>query len=1411
MKGLKNRVLSRSKSGSDASSTSTSSSSSTVPKITTSNKVAAAPAPSSTQKQEKPLVSPKDTKPKEIPLPSKLLPAKAEETKMENGGPSSPTTAAGIGAVGHPPRPGDKEIPKSGPLNRLKNQPKDTIPISKTPRRQRSSRFHVTEKVDLEKLANFKDVGAGERQDLFVKKVQQCNVIFDFSDALSDLKGKEIKRQTLTELVEYITNNRGVITEPIYPEVINMFGINLFRTIPPQVNPTGDAFDPEEDEPVLEMAWPHLQIVYEFFLRFIESPDFNTNIAKKYIDQHFILQLLDLFDSEDPRERDFLKTTLHRIYGKFLNLRAFIRRSINNVFFQFIYENERHNGIAELLEILGSIINGFALPLKEEHKVFLTRVLIPLHKAKSLTLYHPQLAYCVVQFLEKDPSLTEEVVCGLLRYWPKVNSPKEVMFLNEVEEILDVIEPQEFVKIQVPLFQQIARCVSSPHFQVAERALYYWNNDYIINLIGDNAGVILPIMFSSLYRNSKTHWNRTIHGLVYNALKLFMEISPKLFDECTVKYKQNRQLERKKQKDREETWVKLETVAAANAGKVLAAQPSAHVVAPSVTIPSVAATTPSALTAEPLSEETPVKADPAEDDSLEKELQQFEERPTPQRFRRKSVLPVDESVLSELSRHKSLEDLLTKPSAGGDPVGAPPKHVFPLLTPDAMTEVKVAPSDGTIDHSSTPEEIALLFEELKSYMPKREQKYFRTYSLEDQRSALYDAKHIRHTHQHIDSLDASTPLAAACIKPDSNVFELLGNTVPFILWTGTPSGQVDYYNNQWFHYTKCDRDTMRSRDWTHFIFEEDLEKTKNTWLGCVASGKDYEVEARITNVDGYGACVDIHDFKIAILKGEYTETQFNVFLNALPIVVWGCDTTWKSDMSRGRALGKTHLSDHEMVGRDLWAETEDDLPLRGFITRALNGETFAAGTWYAPASRWFESVYSPVKNAEGTVTGMVAISIDVTDSKNREAASREAEDAKRALEINTAFLANMSHEVRTPLNGIIGMADLILSDTITESHRPYMQLLKQSGKLLLKIVNEILDLSKLNAGKMELESVEIDVRRIIEDVVQTSRLALTTSTVSIVSQMDADLPAELLGDPTKVQQIFTNLLTNAIKFTKKGSIAVTVSSISTTATTQTVSIEVTDTGPGLSAEFLNNIFNQYAQEDASISRKYGGTGLGLSICYKLTQLMGGRLEVESEKGRGATFRAVIPFGIRERVEEESGEERVAVEGDVGRKVEVGLDVQPQHQRVPSEGRTTDDTTSTSPPSQEFKVLVAEDNSVNQIIIKSMLKKLGIVPTVVNDGQEVLTALRRSKYRLIFMDCDMPNLDGWATTRMIRQSGEEQRDVAIVALTAHVMEEHREKCFECGMDDMITKPVSMKALSQAVGKWSVKNLGRSGEL
>lgn len=376
------------------------------------------------------------------------------------------------------------------------------IDLIVSPKRHSSSRFEPTtsdQHREIVKLPNFDEVAPEEHISLFIQKVDQCNTIFDFGDPTHDIRGKEIKRITLQELILFIVSNRFNYTDEMYKHVINMFKKNLFRPIPPPVNPIGDLYDPDEDEPVSELAWPHMQSIYEFFLRFVESPDFHHQVAKQYIDHDFILRILELFDSEDPRERDCLKTTLHRIYGKFLSLRSFIRKSINNVFLQFVYETERFNGIGELLEILGSIINGFALPLKEEHKIFLIRVLLPLHKVKSLSLYHPQLAYCIVQFLEKDPSLTEDVIMGLLRYWPKINSPKEVMFLNEIEDIFEVMEPNEFLKIQIPLFAQLLKCISSSHFQVSEKVLCFWQNEYFLTLVTENAEVVLPIIFASLY------------------------------------------------------------------------------------------------------------------------------------------------------------------------------------------------------------------------------------------------------------------------------------------------------------------------------------------------------------------------------------------------------------------------------------------------------------------------------------------------------------------------------------------------------------------------------------------------------------------------------------------------------------------------------------------------------------------------------------------------------------------------------------------------------------------------------------------------------------------------------------------------------------------------------------------------
>ena len=214
--------------------------------------------------------------------------------------------------------------------------------------------------------------------------------------------------------------------EEYYPEIIHMFSCNIFRTISPPDDPNAAVFDPEEDEATLEIAWPHIELVYEIFLAFFESEDFQASVAKKYLDTRFVDSLLEVFETEDPRERDFAKTALHRIYGKLVGLRIHIRRSVNNSIFCFLYETEHLNGLPEILEILGSIINGFTLPLKGEHVVFLEQVLLPLHKSKSLQLFFSQLFYCLIRFLEKEPKYAEMALQHILHYWPHFNSPKEV-------------------------------------------------------------------------------------------------------------------------------------------------------------------------------------------------------------------------------------------------------------------------------------------------------------------------------------------------------------------------------------------------------------------------------------------------------------------------------------------------------------------------------------------------------------------------------------------------------------------------------------------------------------------------------------------------------------------------------------------------------------------------------------------------------------------------------------------------------------------------------------------------------------------------------------------------------------------------------------------------------------------------
>ncbi|RWV94152.1 hypothetical protein GW17_00043334 [Ensete ventricosum] len=415
-------------------------------------------------------------------LPRK--PSKSSDSRDSVTGPTPPPPSSSSSSISS--RTGDLQASR---ITNLSNQ----IPPGSSPGINQLNKYAPAVNLRLngnyvvpvyEALPSFKDVTSSEKQSLFMRKLDLCCVVFDFTDPAKNLKEKDIKRQTLLELVDYVTSASGKFPENVMRESTKMVSVNLFRnlTIPPREHMVLEKIDADEEDPVMDPAWPHLQIVYEFFLRFVASPETDAKLAKRYIDHSFVLKLLDLFDSEDPREREYLKTILHRIYGKFMVHRPFIRKAINNIFYLFIFETEKHNGIAELLEILGSVISGFALPLKEEHKLFLVRALIPLHKPRCIAMYHQQLSYCITQFIEKDCKLADTVIRGLLKYWPITNSSKEVMFLAELEEILEATQLADFQRCMVPLFRQIGRCLNSSHFQVPILAAFTSNDRSYTNL-----------------------------------------------------------------------------------------------------------------------------------------------------------------------------------------------------------------------------------------------------------------------------------------------------------------------------------------------------------------------------------------------------------------------------------------------------------------------------------------------------------------------------------------------------------------------------------------------------------------------------------------------------------------------------------------------------------------------------------------------------------------------------------------------------------------------------------------------------------------------------------------------------------------------------------------------------------------
>jgi hypothetical protein len=289
------------------------------------------------------------------------------------------------------------------------------------------------------RLPLLKAVPLWQRKGLYLQKLRQCTIVFDGVDPSRFSDDRDVKRNTLLEIFDFAeAAGRALFSDArILDDTFTVFRLNLFRSLPRAPPPSAD---PDEGEEVFADAlWPHLSIIYELLLRLVSSDYVDLASKKRVMDAGFVRELMLLFDSEEPRERDYLKTITHRIYSKITQRRALIRRVICAVFHDFILETYAHNGIAEMLEILASIINGFAVPVKDEHKKMLSSALLPLHKARAIGAYHPQLSYCMALFASKDHTLTRLIVRDMLRYWPFGCATKQIMFLNELEDIFDYV------------------------------------------------------------------------------------------------------------------------------------------------------------------------------------------------------------------------------------------------------------------------------------------------------------------------------------------------------------------------------------------------------------------------------------------------------------------------------------------------------------------------------------------------------------------------------------------------------------------------------------------------------------------------------------------------------------------------------------------------------------------------------------------------------------------------------------------------------------------------------------------------------------------------------------------------------------------------------------------------------------